>query len=162
MKTKHLLGLIISGVLPLALTLAQNASAPDAAELTRLLNDFLAGASRNDPAVHERFWADDVIYTSSSGARRGKAEILANVKKESATTAGPTDEQTTFTSEDVRIQQYGTTAIVAFRLVGTTKKGDKTDVSKYLNTGTFLKRNGKWQVVAWQATKIPPEGEPGR
>ena len=34
---------------------------PDSAELTKLLNDFLAGASRNDPAVHERFWADDLI-----------------------------------------------------------------------------------------------------
>jgi hypothetical protein len=33
-------------------------TAPDAAELTKLLNDFLAGASRNDAAVHERFWAD--------------------------------------------------------------------------------------------------------
>jgi hypothetical protein len=48
---------------------------------------------------------------------------------------------------------------VAFRLVGTTTKDGKTEVSRYLNTGTFLKRDGKWQVVAWQATKIPPEGE---
>jgi hypothetical protein len=27
----------------------------------------------------------------------------------------------------------------------------------YRNTGTFLKRNGKWQAVAWQATKVPEE-----
>jgi len=38
-------------------------TAPDAAELAKLLNDFLAGASRNDAAIHERFWADDLIYT---------------------------------------------------------------------------------------------------
>ncbi len=25
----------------------------------------------------------------------------------------------------------------------------------YFNTGTFLKREGKWQAVAWQATIIP-------
>src|SRR5262249_36685566 len=24
-----------------------------------------------------------------------------------------------------------------------------------LNSGTFLKRNGKWQVVNWQSTRIP-------
>jgi hypothetical protein len=41
-------------------------TAPDAAELTKLLNDFLAGASRNDVAIHERFWADDLIYTRSA------------------------------------------------------------------------------------------------
>jgi hypothetical protein len=48
-------------------------TAPDAAELTKLLNDFLAGASRNDPAAHERFWADDLIYTRSAGRRVNKA-----------------------------------------------------------------------------------------
>lgn len=36
---------------------------PDAPELTKLLNDFLAGAGRNDVAMHDRFWADDLIYT---------------------------------------------------------------------------------------------------
>src|SRR4051812_135285 len=66
---------------------ATSSSAPDAAELTQLLKDFLAGASRNDIAVHEQFWADDVIYTSSSGKRRGKADILSDVRKESASPA---------------------------------------------------------------------------
>jgi hypothetical protein len=39
-------------------------------------------------------------------------------------------------------------------LVATSKKEGKTEVTNYLNTGTFLKRNGKWQVVSWQATKM--------
>ena len=28
-------------------------------------------------------------------------------------------------------------------------------VTQYLNTGTFQKREGEWQVVAWQATRVP-------
>jgi hypothetical protein len=62
----------------------------------------------------------------------------------------------TYTAEDIRIQQYGDTAIVAFRLVGTTGSGEKARVERYLNTGTFLKRNHEWRVVAWQATKAAP------
>ena len=65
------------------------------------------------------------------------------------------DEATVFTAEDIRIQQYGDTAIVAFRLVGTSDKDGRKAVSDYLNTGTFLKRDGKWQAVAWQATIMP-------
>ena len=65
------------------------------------------------------------------------------------------DATTTFTAADIRIQQYGNTAIVAFRLVGTTEQDGKTDVANYLNTGTFLKRGGRWQVVSWQATRLP-------
>ena len=129
----------------------QAQTAPAAAELTKLLNDFLAGASRNDVAMHDRFWGEDVIYTGSGGRRRGKAEILKDVR--SAPAPKPGDAKTTYTAEDVRIQQYGGTAIVAFRLVATAEKDGKTEVTKYLNTGTFLKRKGGWQVVSWQATK---------
>jgi hypothetical protein len=128
--------------------------------LTKLLQDFLAGAGRNDAAVHERFWADDLIYTTSAGRRIGKADILREVRAEPP--PKPSDETTVYSAEDIRIQQYGETAIVAFRLVATTdKKGTRT-VTNYLNTGTFLNRNGQWQAVAWQATAMakPAEQKP--
>ena len=127
-------------------------TAPDAAELTKLLKDFLAGASRNDPAAHERFWADDLIYTGSVGRRLGKADILREVRAETTPKPG---ESAVFSAEDIRIQQYGDTAIVAFRLVGNTEKEGKKETKYYLNSGTFLKRDGKWQVVNWQATALP-------
>lgn len=141
-------------------------TAADALELTKLLNEFLAGASRNDASVHDRFWAEDVIYTGSAGRRRGKADIMRDVR--SAPAPKPGDPTTVYTAEDVRIQQYGDTAIVAFRLVATTRGPQRdvgavaatdgtTEVMKYLNSGTFVKREGKWQVVNWQSTKMPPE-----
>lgn len=143
-----------SAVVMLMLGLGLQAqTAPDTDELTRLLKEFLAGASRNDAAVHERFWADDLIYTGSSGRRVGKADILRDLR--AAPAPGPNDPKTIFTAEDIRIQQYGNTAIVAFRLVGTTDKDGKPQVAQFLNTGTFLKRNGVWQVVSWQATRMP-------
>ena len=131
----------------------------DGAELTGLLKEFLAGASRNDPQTHDRFWADDLVYTRSSGRRMGKAEIMADLRAPSAPRpAGPA---TTYTAEDIRIQQYGDAAVVAFRLVGTEEKAGKAEVTNYLNTGTFVKRNGRWQAVAWQATRVPRPGEEG-
>jgi Domain of unknown function (DUF4440) len=137
--------------------LAQTTTAPDAAELTKLLNDFLAGASRNDPAAHDRFWADDLIYTRSAGRRVNKADILHDVR--SAPAPKPDDPKTVYTAEDIRIQQYGSTAIVAFRLVATTEADGAKQVQNLLNSGTFLKRNGKWQVVNWQSTRMPRTAE---
>ena len=132
---------------------AQTTTAPDSAELTKLLKEFLDGASRNDAAIHERFWADDLIYTGSTGRRIGEAELMNGVR--SAPAPKPDDPKTTYSAEDIRIQQYENTAIVAFKLVAVTDKDGKKETSNYFNTGTFLKRKGKWQVVAWQATKIP-------
>jgi Domain of unknown function (DUF4440) len=134
-----------------ALTSGQ-ATAPGAAELTKLLNEFLAGASRNDGAIHDRFWADDLIYTRSAGRRVTKPDIMRDLR--SAPAPKTDDPKTTYTAEDVRIQQYGETAIVAFKLVARTEREGTTQIANLLNSGTFLKRNGKWQVVNWQSTRM--------
>ena len=105
--------------------------------VSAVLNDFLAAASRNDVAMHKRFWAEDVIYTGSAGRRRGKAEIMKDVR--SAPAPKPGDAKTTYTAEDVRIQQYGNTAIVAFRLVGTTEKDGTTMQKQHCCTGPTMR-----------------------
>ncbi|HET7711214.1 MAG TPA: nuclear transport factor 2 family protein [Thermoanaerobaculia bacterium] len=133
--------------------LEAHAESADAVQLKRLLTKFLDGASRSDAAMHQRFWADDLIYTSSAGKRMGKADILRGLSQPHRQQEGPS---TLYTAEDVRVQLYGTTAIVAFRLVATTRADARTEVANYLNTGTFVKRRGEWRAVAWQATKIPP------
>src|SRR5205809_4951648 len=165
MTRKHLVGLMLCTFFPLCL-FAQNLpvpspgqlvqDAPDAGELTTLLRGFLAGASRNEVAVHERFWADDLIYTGSTGRRNGKADILREVRAESAK---PAEGSANYSAEDIRILQYGPTAVVAFRLVNKIRKGEETEVTNYLNTGTFVKRAGRWQVVSWQSTKVPDDSQ---
>jgi ketosteroid isomerase-like protein len=147
--------ILLSAIMLLSIAggLRGQSTAPDAAELTRLLQDFLAGAGRNDAAMHDRFWADELIYTSALGRRKGKADIMRELREEGPPKPG--DETTVYTAEDIRIQQYGDTAIVAFRLVATSDKAGAKKVGQYLNTGTFLKRDGKWQAVSWQATAIP-------
>jgi ketosteroid isomerase-like protein len=132
--------------------------APDAAALEALLAEFLAGASRNDAAVHERFWADSLVYTRSTGLRVSKADILKAVRE--APPSGPGAPATAYSAEDVRIQQWGDSAVVAFRLVGTSEGGGRKDRAEFLNTGTFVKRDGRWQTVAWQSTRAAlPEDE---
>ena len=133
------------------------APVPDAAELTKLLNDFLAGASKNDIAMHDRFWADELVYTSALGRRKSKADIMRELKAETTATPKPDEGTAVYTAEDTHVQQYGDTAVVTFRLVATTDKAGTKTVANYFNTGTFLKRNGTWQVVAWQATALPKE-----
>ena len=149
---RRLLALFVTLIVASPTPAQAPATAPDVEELTRLLKYFLDGASRNDIAAHERFWADDLVYTRSAGMRLGKAEILADVRE------GPHSAKavpTAYSAEDIRIQQYGDTAVVAFHLVGTSGTGDDAMVTHFLNTGTFVKRNGEWRAVAWQATRVP-------
>ena|SRR5947209_6033615 len=148
---KRLILLIIILLIGILAAGAQTPNPKGAAELTRLLNVFLAGAGKNDPAVHRRFWADDLIYTRSTGVRTNKKEILDGLKNPAP--RKPTDAVSTYSAEDVIIHQYGKTAVVAFRLVINTMRADGSKTSSSnLNTGTFLKRHGIWQVIAWQST----------
>lgn len=124
------------------------AAASDVDDLTALLHEFLHAA--HIQTAHERFWAEDLVYTSSNGTRFGKAEILAGFAE-----SEPSDElpAVAYSAAEIDVRVFGDAAIVAFRLVGTPSDG--TDILEYFNTGTFMKREGTWQVVAWQATSIP-------
>ncbi len=143
-------------LLTLALTAtAQGTKAsPTAHQLTTLLNEFLDAAGRGDRAVFDRFFADDVIYTRSAGVTVDKAEIMKNVDRREDSGA-----KNTYSADDVTIHDYGTTAVVNFRLNARMEKekGGRTETTYYRNTATFLKRTGQWQVVAWQATKVPED-----
>lgn len=119
--------------------------------LATMLDTFLAGASIGDPSVHERFWADELVYTSSAGARTNKADILESVRGAAGTQ--PETPAVVYTAEEVDIRLYADMAIVAFRLVATPSDG--SEVLYYFNTGTFVARDDEWRAVAWQATKIP-------
>lgn len=129
------------------LLMSSTAYADDRADLTALLAEFLDGATRNDPAVHDKYWAEELIYTSSAGRRFGKAELMQGVNSRGELPAAEINMR--YSSEDLQILQYGDTAVVAFTLVGTSAQ----ETLRFLNSGTFVKRNGKWQAVNWQATR---------
>ena len=142
-----------------ALVLAATASTaqtpPAEAELKTLLNHFLAAASHSpasaeDKKTFDHFFADDVLYTRSAGVLTNKREIMKSFDEPPA----KDPRQGAFSAEDVAVHQYGEFAVVAFKLV---QKLDDGTRNEFRNTGTFQKRDRRWQVIAWQATRVPKE-----
>jgi hypothetical protein len=126
-------------------------------EITTMLSSFLTQDVNNSKAGHERFWADDLVYTSSAGAVKSKADILktfeespeADKSKEGA--SSPKEPTSVYTAEEILVRPYGEMAALTFRLVQRNSDGA---TNYYRNSGTFLLRNGKWQAISWQATKV--------
>lgn len=130
------------------------------AEITALLTSFLSPEQNPTRAAHERFWADDLVYTSSAGKVTNKAEILKSfdepLKGEAAKDAHAEEPEPVYSAEDILVRSYGEKgdmAALTFRLVARDADGS---VQSYRNSGTFLLRDGRWQAVTWQATKVPP------
>jgi len=120
----------------------------DDQKLRELLDTFLQKVDSKE--MHDRFWAEDLIYTSSSGSRHGKAQIMEGFDK--AGEEVPERLKPSYSSEEVQVKIFKDVAVVAFKLVSITSDGT---ISNYWNSGTFKKRKGIWKVVNWQATKIP-------
>jgi ketosteroid isomerase-like protein len=120
--------------------------------LEQRVRDFLANVPKNDKNVFEDFFADDVIYTRSAGVTVSKADIIKNIGVRAAN-----EPEATFDSDDFTVHPYGEFAVVNFRLIMHNTVNGKQETATFRNTGTFMKRNGKWQAVAWQATKVPAE-----
>jgi hypothetical protein len=126
-------------------------------EITAQLKTFLTPSVNNTPAGHERFWADELVYTSSTGKVMSKADIMKSFAEEPK--AEP-DKQAkpgpVFTAEDVLVRPHGDMAALTFRLVEHDPDGK---ISYFRNSGTFLLRHGKWQAITWQATRVAEQGK---
>lgn len=119
----------------------------DRQQLHGLLNEFMIGASSNDRATHERFWADDLVYTSSSGERFGKQHILAGL----ADSEDSTEAAAEYRATDVDIRLLGSdVAVITFVLVADLPGQIR---QHYLNTGVFNRHGDSWRASVWQATK---------
>lgn len=125
-----------------------------AQQVTQRVLDFLSNVPKNDPKVFQDFFADDVIYTRAAGVTVKKADILKNIDVRATN-----DPQATFNADDFTVHVYGEMAVVNFRLIMHNTENGKSTITYFRNTGTFLKRDGKWQAVAWQATKVPEAGK---
>ena len=142
-----LVALVVTLALP---CLAAKQSTAD--QVKTLLHEFLEGVSRDDKSVYGRFFADDLIYTRSAGVTITKGEIMKSLDEPPK----PDDPKSAYDADDIAVHVYGNMAVVNFRLIQhMTNKDGTTETHYYRNTGTFLKRNGRWQAVAWQATRVP-------
>ncbi|HWZ46427.1 MAG TPA: nuclear transport factor 2 family protein [Candidatus Saccharimonadales bacterium] len=116
-----------------------------------MLRDFLEAVGRGGEGgrpVFENFFADDVVYTSSNGVTINKEELLKVLDGGSADRF-----HGSCTAEDITVRPYDDIVVVNFCMVMHNEGQGRQEVSYFRNTGTFLKRSGRWQAVAWQATR---------
>lgn len=121
-------------------------------DLRRLENEWLSSYLRGDKQTFDRIVADDFTGTDESGKVRDKAQERELVQPQ------PNPTGVTLTNEDVQIRIYGETAVVTGRIVSKVQSGGQSSINFQSRfTDTFLKRQGRWQIVARHYSRLPPE-----
>jgi len=101
-----------------------------------------------DLATLEALLADDLIYTHSSARVDTKQSLIANMK--SGTTVYSSIEPS-----DVRAQDLGDAVVLTgVAWVKVVSRGKDLDFGVRF-TDAYAKRNGRWQLVVWQSTRLP-------
>ncbi len=109
---------------------------------------------KKDIAVLERYFTDDYIVTLIGGNTSTKARWLAGFK---ANNAGYDE----WEADEVKVVVYGATAIynARFKVKGHNNTG-KSYTADWRCTGTLVKQQGAWRLVAAQFTDIKPPATP--
>ena len=108
-----------------------------------------ASVMRHDPSVAQAYLADDYRGISSKGKVMNKANLLAEIKKD-------TDTYTSAKNNKVDVRVFGGQFAVATGVsteVGKSKDG-KDFKRSFRWTDAWVLRNGKWQCVASQAMLV--------
>ena len=135
----------------LSLSLAAGQKAPKTSrvedQIKELEQNWAQAVVKEGAASVDQYEADDIITTDPTGRVTGKAEDRTDLS------SGDYKIQSEELS-DLTVHVYGNIAVAtATNTMKGTYKGQ--DLSgKYRFTDTWVKRNGKWQVVASQYTKV--------
>jgi uncharacterized protein (TIGR02246 family) len=111
----------------------------------KLERAWLDAYEQNDAKAMNEIVADDFVITFPDGSMQTKAQILTAIKM--ARPAG--SPKAKFSTEHVTPHVYGDTVVLTGRVVTElSRNGETISTNRQRYTDTYVKRNGRWQVVA--------------
>jgi Domain of unknown function (DUF4440) len=119
------------------------------AELMKIERDIGEANIRRDKAYFERIEADEFIFTDSGGGITTKAEDVASLDE-------PAGEfkLVSYIVDEMKVSVYGNTAVVTGRTTTVSRGKDREVTNKSRFTDVFVKRGGRWQLVAGHSSRI--------
>jgi len=121
---------------------------PSEAAVLNADNDRFAAMQKADVAALERLLGAELRYTHTSAVVQSKDEFIADIRT-------GTLKYLSIEPKDQKVQVYGNVAVVtggaAVHII--LRGNDQSFQIRYTNV--HVNRNGKWQMVAWEATRVP-------
>ena len=146
------------GALVLAASALVSAQAPEArtalpptqdteAVLMKMERDAAAALVKRDITGFGSVFSEDAVFTGPDGAVQTKAQLLADIKSGSLVIDASE-------ISDMKVRVFGEAAVVTYTTTDKGKYKGRDISGRYRWTDMFVRRGGKWQIVAGQGTPI--------
>ena len=104
--------------------------------------------AQKDLATLNEVIAEDLVYTHSSARLDTKQSLIGNM--ESGSTV-----YTSVVPSDVKAQDLGDSVVLTGSCRISVNSGGNAMSFGVRFTDVYARRNGKWQMVTWQSTRLP-------
>lgn len=104
-----------------------------------------------DTKALDKIFETDLIITTFDGKTRGKAEELEILKP------GGDLKTVSVANEDIKVRIFDKTALVTALTRMRFIIGEKTTEAAFRYTAVFLKKDGRWQIIALQTARLPQQ-----
>lgn len=125
-------------------------------EVRKLEREWLDAYEQRDAAAMDRIVADDFTITFPNGAIQTKPQLMTMIKSP----RGGSQPKTRFYTEDVKSRAYGDTVILMGRVISEFEREGKPVKEQSRYTDTYVKRDGRWQVVASHLSNVQEAKKP--
>jgi ketosteroid isomerase-like protein len=143
-----LLSLIVAGYISGGTPAAGESSVEN--EITQLEARRFHAMTQSDLAALDTLLADDLTYVHTSAKLDTKASFLESLRSGEL-------KYESIDSEDVKVRVVGDAAVVTGRGKMKIELKDRELNFQIRFTDVYAKRGGRWQMVAWQSTRIPEQ-----
>ncbi|MEW6127015.1 MAG: nuclear transport factor 2 family protein [Acidobacteriota bacterium] len=117
-------------------------------EILKLEQARVDAVTKGDTTKLEQMFSDDLVYTHSNARVESKADFLNSVKTGSI-------RYESMNHSDVTVNVYGNTAVMRGTSDIRVVNAGQSIALKIRFTTVYVKKDGRWQMVAWQSTRLP-------
>jgi uncharacterized protein (TIGR02246 family) len=104
---------------------------------------------KQDAAMLDRLLGDDLTYVHASGLVQSKAEFIADLKSSKRV-------YKSVINSDVNVRLLQDAAVITAKSeISVSFEGKENDLSLQV-IEVYAKRNGRWQLIAYQSTRLKP------
>lgn len=119
-------------------------------DVRKLEREWLDAYERFDASAMDRIVAQDFAITFPDGYTQDKPQLMASIQAPRK----PGQPSPRFFTEGVRSRAYGDTVILTGTVVTEVQRDGKPVQERSLYTDTYVKRDGRWQVVASHLSNV--------